>query len=176
MLNSADRVTTTHAGSLPRPEGLTPLVMARARGDSYDEAALKKMLSESVDEVVRLQIENGIDSVNDGELSKTNFTNYVRERLGGFEQRPLKPGETVDAMNISARDIKDFPEYYREHDFFGRPIAAAGPGAIQSGGGQCGQANYTCVVGPLTYTGREYAEEDIRNVEAAIAKHKRAGG
>ena len=122
MLNSSERIITTHAGSLPRPDTLPPLIQARARGDNYDKAALDKLLSESVDEVVRLQIENGIDSVNDGELSKTNFTNYVRERLGGFEQRPLKPGETVDAMNISARDIKDFPEYYREHDFFGRPI------------------------------------------------------
>jgi 5-methyltetrahydropteroyltriglutamate--homocysteine methyltransferase len=176
MLNSSERIITTHAGSLPRPDALPPLIQARARGDNYDKAALDKLLSESVDEVVRLQIENGIDSVNDGELSKTNFTNYVRERLGGFEQRPLKPGETIDAMNISARDIKDFPEYYREHDFFGRPIQAAGPDAIQSGGVQSGQANYTFVVEPLTYIGVEYAQEDIRNFKAAMAKHKPAEG
>ena len=74
MLNSSERIITTHAGSLPRPDTLPPLIQARARGDNYDKAALDKLLSESVDEVVRLQIENGIDSVNDGELSKTNFT------------------------------------------------------------------------------------------------------
>ena len=171
MLNSSDRIITTHAGSLPRPDELSPMVAARARGADYDKAALDRLLVQGVDEVVRMQIECGIDSVNDGELSKTNFTNYVRERLGGMQVRPLKPGESVDAMNISARDIKDFPEYYAEHDFFGRPIQVAGPDAIQSGGVQSGQSNYTFVVEPLSYVGQEYVQEDIRNFKAAIAKH-----
>lgn len=171
MLNSAERIITTHAGSLPRPDALPPLIGARARGADYDKAELDRILSQGVDEVVRLQVENGIDSVNDGELSKTNFTNYVRERLSGFDVRPLKPGETVAAMNISARDIVDFPEYYANHDFFGRPIQSAPADAVQSGGVQSGQANYSFVVEPLTYSGHEYVQEDIRNIKAAIAKH-----
>jgi 5-methyltetrahydropteroyltriglutamate--homocysteine methyltransferase len=174
MLNSSERIITTHAGSLPRPDALPPMIQARARGADYDKAALDRLLAESVDEVVRLQIENGIDSVNDGELSKTNFTNYVRERLGGMVARPLQPGETVDAMNISARDIQDFPEYYRDHDFFGRPIQSVSADAVRSGGVQSGQATYTFCVEPLTYVGQASAEEDIRNFKAAITKHKPA--
>lgn len=171
MLKSSDRIITTHAGSLPRPEALAPLVGARASGADYDKATLERLLSEGVDEVVRMQVECGVDSVNDGELSKTNFTNYVRERLAGFEVRPLKPGETVAAMNISARDAKDFPEYYAEHDFFGRPVSMAGPGTILSGGVQTGQSSYSFCVEPLRYAGHEYVQEDIRNFKAAIAKH-----
>ena len=177
MLNSSERIITTHAGSLPRPEGLTPLISARARGADYDKATLDRMLLEGVDEVVRLQIENGIDSVNDGELSKTNFTNYVRERLSGFESRPLKAGETVAAMNISARDFVDFPEYFQTHDFFGRPLPANQPlpeGVIGSGGVQAGQVNYTFCVEPLRYTGHDYVQEDIRNLRAAVDKYKPA--
>ena len=102
MLNSSERIITTHAGSLPRPEALTPLVTARARGAPYDKEALDRLLKEGVDEVVRLQIENGIDSVNDGELSKTNFTNYVRERLSGFETRPSM-SRTCSTRSGSAR-------------------------------------------------------------------------
>jgi 5-methyltetrahydropteroyltriglutamate--homocysteine methyltransferase len=149
--------------------------MARARGAAYDKAELDRLLAAGVDEVVRLQIENGIDSVNDGELSKTNFTNYVRERLSGFESRPLKPGETVASMNISARDFVDFPEYFQTHDFFGRPLPQNQPlpdGVIGSGGVQTGQANHTFCVAPLTYTGHESVQEDIRNLRAAVEKHK----
>jgi 5-methyltetrahydropteroyltriglutamate--homocysteine methyltransferase len=175
MLKSSERIITTHAGSLPRSEGLTPLVMARARGDNYDKEALAKMLREGVDEVVRLQIECGIDSVNDGELGKTNFTNYVRERLSGFETRTLRPGETVAAMNISARDFVDFPEYFETHDFFGRPVQPGAPlpeGTVGSGGVQAGQSTYTFCNAPLRYIGHESVQEDIRNLKAAVEKHK----
>jgi len=53
---------------------------------------------------VRRQIACGIDSVNDGELGKTNFTNYVRERIAGIEMRDYRPG--VDpAPSTSPRAI-----------------------------------------------------------------------
>ncbi len=173
MKTSTNRIINTHAGSLPRPDALPPLVMARAAGREYDKALLDRMLPEAVADVVRMQVECGLDSVNDGELSKTNFTNYVRERLAGFESRPLKAGETVPAMNISARDIVDFPEYYAMHDFFGRPlqVVAGQAGLVQSGGVQTGQPNFTFCVEPLRYVGGDYVQEDIRNFKAALDKY-----
>ena len=43
--------------------------------------------------------------VNDGELGKTNFTNYVRERLSGFEQRETTAKTGGLAHSISAREL-----------------------------------------------------------------------
>ena len=87
MKRSTDRILTTHAGSLPRPPGLKEMVLAKSNGQAYDENAPTQLVRGVVDEVVRRQIESGIDIVNGGELSKSNFMNYARERLGGFEMR-----------------------------------------------------------------------------------------
>ena len=78
MLYSNDRILTTHAGSLPRPLDLRDMVIARTGGQPYDQAALDIRLTSAVAEVVKQQIECGLDIVNDGELSKFNFTDYVR--------------------------------------------------------------------------------------------------
>ena len=69
-----------------------------------ERRTLTRRLKESVAETVRLQVESGIDVVNDGELSKTNFTNYVRERIGGIEHRPLKPGDTPPQLIFGRAD------------------------------------------------------------------------
>jgi len=93
MMRSTHRILTTHAGSLPRPDDLRALVAAKAGGLPYAEDALAGRVRSAVAEVVRKQVESGIDSVNDGELSKPSFTTYVRGRLGGIEVREPKPGE-----------------------------------------------------------------------------------
>jgi 5-methyltetrahydropteroyltriglutamate--homocysteine methyltransferase len=85
MLYSTDRILTTHAGSLPRPPDLRDMVFAKANGEPYDPTELDERLKSAVADVVRRQVESGIDCVNDGELSKTNFTDYVRWRIAGYE-------------------------------------------------------------------------------------------
>ena len=42
MLNSSDRIITTHAGSLPRPPELVELIFTKARGEDYDAMALER--------------------------------------------------------------------------------------------------------------------------------------
>lgn len=163
MIRSTERILTTHAGSLPRSQELRDLIYARADGKPYDKAALAKLLREGVAEVVRMQVECGIDSVNDGELGKTNFTNYVRERLSGFEMRQLKPGEGPAPLNIAGRDLEKFPEY-----FAGR---TAGPfGGAPTGVGTS-RPQVFCVA-DLKYVGQEALKEDIDNFKAAIARTK----
>src|SRR5258708_34736577 len=112
MTGSAGRILTTHAGSLPRSEMLRDLVLARAEGKRYDPQQLATLLRDGVRDVVRRQVACGLDSVNDGELGKTNFTNYVRERLSGFEARPAEPGKGPPPLSIAGRDLKKFPEYF----------------------------------------------------------------
>jgi len=74
MQRSTDRILTTHAGSLPRPADLREMVTAKSNGQPYDAAALAQRLCSAVAEVVQQQLAAGLDSINDGELGKTNFT------------------------------------------------------------------------------------------------------
>ena len=87
MIYSTDRILTTHAGSLPRPDDVHEMVLGKARGEPVDQALLDGRLRTSVAEVVKRQIEGGLDIVNDGELSKPNFTDYVLARIAGCEKR-----------------------------------------------------------------------------------------
>src|SRR5207249_2891454 len=112
MIRSTDRILTTHAGALPRSDELRRMVLARAEGQPHDRAALAARLKSEVAEVVRRQIACGIDSVNDGELGKTNFTNYVRDRIAGIEMRDYRPGADPAPLDITARDLRQFPLYF----------------------------------------------------------------
>ena|SRR5260221_8758448 len=109
MLYSTDRILTTHAGSLPRPPELREMVLAKANGAPFDQAAFDARLRAAVAETVRRQVECGIDCVNDGELSKTNFTDYVRWRIAGYQDRP---STGVRRLSITARDETKFSGYF----------------------------------------------------------------
>ena len=85
MQRSTDRILTTHVGSLPRPADLQQTLQLKDRGEPYDEAAFEARVRDAVGEAVRKQVEVGIDIVADGELSKSSFTNYVKDRLSGLE-------------------------------------------------------------------------------------------
>ena len=153
MKRGDNRILTTHAGSLPRPDDVREMVAAKAAGQPYDEEALSSSLRSAVAVAVRMQVEAGVDTVNDGELSKTNFTNYARERLGGWEERLFKPGEGPEPQQISARDRLAFPEYFT----LGLPSTA----------GRSRQRQLFCT-GPLTYTGQAAIQADIENFKAAL--------
>jgi 5-methyltetrahydropteroyltriglutamate--homocysteine methyltransferase len=109
MIYSTDRILTTHAGALPRPDDLREMVVAKSRGQAVDQAGLDRRLAEAVAEIVQRQVDCGLDSVNDGELSKFNFTDYARIRLTGFETRPASDHRRLE---ITARDATKFAEYF----------------------------------------------------------------
>jgi 5-methyltetrahydropteroyltriglutamate--homocysteine methyltransferase len=149
-----DRILTTHAGALPRSEGLRELVFARAESRPFDSQVLATTLRDEVAEVVRKQIDSGIDLVNDGELGKTNFTNYVRERVAGFVTRDTGPGDPPP-LNITARDGKTFGEYF-----------AKTAGGFQWRGFSRQQVFCT---EPLRYVGQAALREDLDNFKAAVS-------
>jgi 5-methyltetrahydropteroyltriglutamate--homocysteine methyltransferase len=97
---AADRILTTHAGSLPRPDDLADLIWARMDGQEVDGDALEARIDSAVEEIVAKQREAGIDVVSDGEMSKTGFSTYVNERFSGFDGR----------SEFQADDVADFPE------------------------------------------------------------------
>ncbi|OWY58664.1 hypothetical protein B7486_78745, partial [cyanobacterium TDX16] len=59
MRASSDRIITSHAGSLPRPEDLIA-ANARREAGTVDEAAFQGELARSVVDVVRRQVAAGI--------------------------------------------------------------------------------------------------------------------
>jgi 5-methyltetrahydropteroyltriglutamate--homocysteine methyltransferase len=89
----ANRILTTHVGSLPRPQKLLDVSQKRTLGQKLDEAEFEKVLKDSVVDVVRLQKDAGVDLINDGELGHTmgwaydygSWWSYVVRRLSGVE-------------------------------------------------------------------------------------------
>jgi len=84
MKRSTERILTTHTGSLPRPWDLTTLLEQLDAGTLADPSAFERRVREAVVEVVRKQIDAGVDVVNDGEQGKVGYSTYVRHRLTGF--------------------------------------------------------------------------------------------
>ncbi|MGH8199007.1 MAG: cobalamin-independent methionine synthase II family protein [Steroidobacteraceae bacterium] len=104
MHRSIDRILTTHVGSLPRTQAVTDVLFARAAGhpDGPEAAAT---IAKAVKEVVRRQVDVGIDVVSDGEMSKISYATYVSERLSGFDgDTPREPGQ----------DLVEFPGLLRK--------------------------------------------------------------
>ena len=130
------QIKTMHAGSLPRPPDLFAMVLAKEAGEPYDEHKFEQRLRESVAAVARLQAEVGRDSVNDVEVGKSNFSNYMRERLGGWEERPTD-GDV--SYSISGRGKAGGFEDY---------LAWGGSAAVG------GQARRFFGIGPLAYVGQ----------------------
>ena len=96
MRKSAERILTTHVGSLIRPEPLLPLIRAKQSGQPYDEPVYRERLALSVKEVVQRQADAGIDVPSDGEFGKSiSWSQYALERLSGFERRPVRGLGTI---------------------------------------------------------------------------------
>jgi 5-methyltetrahydropteroyltriglutamate--homocysteine methyltransferase len=161
MPQNADRILTTHVGSLIRPPKLIAFWRAIEDGKPYDDAGFEACLTESVAEVVHQQTEAGIDIVSDGEFSKgANWAFYVHKRLSGIAIRQATPEEAQDPMASMAggRDRQAFPEFYAEYD-------------VASGLGKR-LGNRVIVSGPIAYCGEKQVGRDIKNLMAGVTKVK----
>ena len=150
MIRSTDRIRTMHAGALPRPPELFGMVFAKMMGQEVDEAAMMQLRRDVVRENVGLQIETGIDSINDGEVHKFSFTHYIGQRIGGIEMRAPKEGAFPPGIN--GRDVPEFPGYFESQ------VGFTGMGSNPS----------VFCVGPLTYTGQAAMQEDIEIFNTAL--------
>ena len=153
MKHSVNRILTTHVGSLIRPPELLEFFRAKQSGARYDTAAYEKRLKDSVAAVVKQQADVGIDVISDGEFGKSiSWSQYVLERLAGFERRPIK------GANPFARgaDRTRFPEFYAELDARDKIETTMDSVAVS----------------PIKYTGQALLQKDIDNFKAALKKVK----
>jgi 5-methyltetrahydropteroyltriglutamate--homocysteine methyltransferase len=91
MKRSTDRILTTHTGSLPRANDLTAMLEALDAGTLPDHAAFEARVRRAVVDIVRQQVQAGVDVVNDGEQGKVGYSTYVRHRMTGFGGRSTVP-------------------------------------------------------------------------------------
>jgi 5-methyltetrahydropteroyltriglutamate--homocysteine methyltransferase len=155
MKRSSSRTLTTHVGSLIRPPALQEFLRVKQAGKPYDQAAYQKCLADSVAEVVHKQAETGIDVISDGEFGKSiSWSQYVLERLSGFERRPI----AAASKNPFTRgvDREAFAEFYAELD--------AREGMATTTEAVC--------VGPIAYTGQAELKRDIDNFKSALKNTK----
>jgi 5-methyltetrahydropteroyltriglutamate--homocysteine methyltransferase len=96
LKRSSERILTTHVGSLPRSQAVTDVLFAREKGPLADEAAAEATIAAAVQDVVRRQVEVGIDVVSDGEMSKISYATYIADRFSGFAgDTPREPGQDL---------------------------------------------------------------------------------
>jgi 5-methyltetrahydropteroyltriglutamate--homocysteine methyltransferase len=148
---STDRILTTHVGSLPRSQAVVDLLFKREQGEGFDRGQFDRIMSEAVSEVVRKQVEIGIDIVSDGETSKIGYATYIKDRLTGFEG---------DSPRQIALDLKDYPEF-RE-----RMAVFAGKQTFK---------RQSCT-GPIKFVGHGDLEKDVAHLRMAAIKHSAVEG
>jgi 5-methyltetrahydropteroyltriglutamate--homocysteine methyltransferase len=172
MKRSTDRILTTHVGSLVRPLAIRDVMWARERDSAYDEAAFNKTLRDEVANVVRQQVDTGIDVVSDGEFGKAGWIRYVAERLGGFEHREFREGDHEATPNHLIPEVAKFAEFYaayhpiQYYDWL-PPGQSKTPLKPDNTSARPKALVWDCV-GPIAYKGQAAIRRDTENFKAAL--------
>ena len=166
------KILATHTGSLIRPPELLSFLAAGERGESYDEAAYLETLRGAVNDVVKRQIEAGIDIVDDGEMGKASWITYLYERVGGLEARVMNVEGA--SMMPPSRDRQQFPGAYAALDALDEAAVRESNRAADSSERDDEPASnqgieWVCT-GPITYD-RTALDRDIANLRAALEGH-----
>jgi 5-methyltetrahydropteroyltriglutamate--homocysteine methyltransferase len=167
MRRSDERILTTHAGSLTRPDTLRE-AWSKPVEDARQEAALQGLLRKSVADVVAEQIATGIDIPNDGEFGKpmrsahdlAAWGTYIFGRLSGLGKAMNPAPERAvpgQGMRIVGQrwELREFNAFYATA-MANVPSVASRPACI----------------GPLAYTGTTALQTDLANLAAATAAAK----
>ena len=186
MRRSESHILTTHAGALPRPDGLLPLAgsahqdpanAARPAPSPSDAGDRSERLRSAVADVVQRQMNLGLTVVNDGEFGKAvrgridygAWVSYVMQRLTGWEVVPdAEPTREPAAAGVipgdfyERRDRQAFPDLYAEID---REMFAGGRRPMSR-----------AIVSPVTYKGHAALQADIDNLRAAVDANGAAEG
>ncbi len=163
MRRSTERVLTTHAGSLPRPDALRE-AWSKPNSTRRDEQALEALLRESVAAVVSDQVGLGIDIPNDGEFGKpmraatdlAAWGTYIFGRLTGFGATP--PAAAAPARAAAGGPMRIVGERWEQRQF---AEFYDDSGMVPS------VASRPCCVAPVSYRGQEAVRRDIANLKAA---------
>ena len=143
MKLSTERILTTHVGSLPRPQDVSDMLLAKENETLTDQGAFDACMVSAVADVVRRQVDAGVDIVSDGEMSKSGYSTYVTERLHGF---------SGDSARKMPRDMEMFPAYVQR-------VSAMG---------EAPQVRRAPCVGEISIKDEAPLRKDLANMAAAL--------
>lgn len=145
MQTSKDRILTTHVGSLPRSAAVTDVVFAQEQGKEPRDA--EAIIRVAVNDVVAKQVENGVDIVSDGEMSKISYATYIKDRITGFDGNSERQPPS---------DLEEFPGFLER----------------QSSSGGTPTYRRPCCIGDIEVKDMGPVQVDIDNLLNAIGKHE----
>jgi 5-methyltetrahydropteroyltriglutamate--homocysteine methyltransferase len=163
---STDRILTTHTGSLVRTREIIEGMKARLIGKPYDRAKLDADITSGIKDVVRKQVEVGIDIPNDGEFARRGFIAYVHQRLGGLEPRPPEDGE---AMLGPGGERAVFPGFSEQYDSHFRFIWMYPEVSMDEVANTPANGEWFRLTEPVTYIGQQAVKHDITLLQEATA-------
>ena len=139
----SNSILTTHVGSLPRSVELSELLFAKDKKENFNKETFNKVVKKNVEDVVKKQIEVGLDVISDGEMSKISYATYVKDRIKGF---------SGESERRAPADLEAFPDYKMK-------IANSG-----------GTPTYTrpCCTSELEIQDEQSLKEDIKNFNDAL--------
>jgi 5-methyltetrahydropteroyltriglutamate--homocysteine methyltransferase len=151
MKTSSERILTTHVGSLPRPDDAVALLLRKDRGEAYDQTEFDRVMRRAVADIVKRQVEIGLDVVSDGETSKIGYATYIKDRFNGFG------GDFTPKPHL---DLADHPEFRK------RMTAFLGSQTFR---------RLTCIA-PVSIKDRNAAKFDVENFRSALASSSATEG
>jgi 5-methyltetrahydropteroyltriglutamate--homocysteine methyltransferase len=144
MRRSREGILTTHTGSLPRPSDLDQLIADRETGIQVDQSAFDKRVELAVADIVASQLAAGVSVISDGEMGKSGYSTYVKDRLNGF-------GGTGRPMTVI--EMLEYPEVFE---------SMASDEAVSR------VMNQPACDGPISVRDPDAVHKDIANLKSAV--------
>tara|TARA_Y100001954_G_scaffold40303_1_gene40702 strand:+ start:731 stop:1858 length:1128 start_codon:yes stop_codon:yes gene_type:complete len=140
------KIKTTHVGSLPRSKDLSEILFKKDSNKQFDVNRFNEIVKRDVENIVKKQIDLGLDFISDGEMSKISYATYVKDRIDGF---------SGESERKAPKDLDDFPSYKEK-------IAKSG-----------GTPTYTrpCCTGELKIKDKKSLSLDIENFKTSLEKN-----
>ncbi|MDR6939181.1 cobalamin-independent methionine synthase II family protein [Arcanobacterium hippocoleae] len=167
-------IQITHVGSLPRPEALLTANNRVAAGE-MEMGELDSILTTAVEDVVRKQVELGIDIVNDGEYGHATsgavdygaWWNYSFYRIGGLTMTDVDRWANPERVRSTPGNIRltSFPDR-RDRARFNEAYTDPSSGIFT---GRAKVANPK-ITDKITYTGQDLVQRDVRLLRSAMEK------
>jgi 5-methyltetrahydropteroyltriglutamate--homocysteine methyltransferase len=131
LRTSQNRILTTHVGSMPRTDSVVAALELRENDAKAESQVFDETIRQAVAEIVKRQVDLGIDIVSDGETSKISYATYVKDRLTGFADE----GPTEAAK--PHLDLRPFPDLRQKMAVLTgarrfKRVACIGPVAVRS--------------------------------------------